>query len=131
MMENMLIFKECTCCKNPWYSREDFLEDSKLDFVGYQVNFTNLELGYFLFNHLACQSTIAVPAGLFKELYGGPVFSERKTNTENCPGYCNDRDMLDACAAECECAYVREIAQIIRQWPKVESQPAKVAQGGC
>lgn len=127
----MLIFKECTCCKNPWYSREDFLGDSKLDFVGYQVNFGNLELGYFLFNHLSCQSTIAVPAGLFKDLYDGPVFSERRTNTENCPGYCGDREALDACSEECECAYVRETMQIIRKWPKSECRPAKVAQGGC
>ena len=127
----MLIFKECTCCKNPWYSREDFLGDSKLDFAGYQVNFANLELGYFLFNHLSCQSTIAVPAGLFKDLYDGPLFSERKTGTENCPGYCLDREALDVCGEECECAYIREIMQIIRQWPKGECQPAKVAQGGC
>jgi len=111
----MLIFKECTCCKNPWYSREDFLGDSKLDFVGYQVNF----------------STIAVPAGLFKDLYDGPEFSERRTNTENCPGYCGDREALDACSEECECAYVRETMQIIRKWPKSECRPAKVAQGGC
>jgi len=127
----MLIFKECTCCKNPWYSREDFLGDRKLDFVGYQVNFSSLELGYFLFNHLSCQSTIAVPAGLFKDLYGGPVFSERKTNSDKCPGYCIDREALDVCGAECECAYVREIMQIVREWPKGEGRPAKVAQGGC
>ena len=95
----MLIFKECTCCKNPWYSREDFLGDSKLDFVGYQVNFGDLELGYFLFNHLSCQSTIAVHAGLFKDLYDGQVFSERKTNSEKCPGYCTDREALDLCDA--------------------------------
>jgi hypothetical protein len=79
----MLAFKECTCCKKPWYSREDFLGDSKLDFVGYQVNFSDLELGYFLFNHLSCQSTIAVHAGLFKDLYDGPVFSERKQGPIN------------------------------------------------
>ena len=127
----MPIFKECTCCKNPWHSREDFLADSKLDFVGYQVNFGNLELGYFLFNHLSCQSTIAVPAGLFKDLYDGPVFSERKTNTEKCPGYCGDRELLEPCIEECECAYVREIMQIVREWPKSECQSAKVAQGGC
>ena len=48
----MSVFKKCTCCDNPWFSREEFLGDSKLDFVGYQVNFTNLELGYFLFNEL-------------------------------------------------------------------------------
>ena len=105
--------------------------DDQLDFVGYQVNFSNLELGYFLFNHLTCQSTIAVHAGLFKDLYDGPVFSERQTNTENCPGYCGDRDAFGPCEAECECAYVREIIQIVRRWPKNECPPTKIAGEHC
>ena len=127
----MSVYKKCTCCEYPWFSREEFLGDNKLDFVGYQVNFSNLELGFFLFNHLTCKSTIAVHAGLFKDLYDGPIFSERQTNTENCSGYCGDRDALGPCDAECECAYVREIMQIVREWPKGECRPAKVAQGGC
>lgn len=127
----MSIFKKCTCCGSPWFTREEFLSDIYLDFVGYQVNFANLELGYFLFNHLTCQSTIAVPAGLFKDLYDGPIFSERKTNTENCPGYCGERDALGSCELECECAYVREIIQIVRKWPKNDCPPAKIAQGHC
>ena len=125
----MQLFKKCTCCDWPWFSRDELLQDSKLELIGYQVNFGELELGYFLFNHLICQSTIAVPAGLFKDLYEGPIFSERKTDTENCPGYCGDRDILDPCAQECECAYVREIVQIVRNWPKDECQPSKIAQG--
>ena len=127
----MPIFKECTCCKSPWYSREEFLGDSKLDFIGYQVNFANLELGYFLFNHLTCQSTIAVHAGLFKDLYNGPIFSERKTGSESCPGYCLDRDVLEPCQAQCECAYIREIIQIVRNWPRGDCRPADQARAGC
>jgi hypothetical protein len=124
----MSVFKKCTCCNHPWVSRDEFLEDSKLQLVGYQVNFGELELGYFLFNHLTCLSTIAVPAGMFRDLYDGPVFSERKTDTENCPGYCGDRDILDPCDQECECAYVREIIQVVQNWPKNKDQPARVAQ---
>jgi hypothetical protein len=124
----MSVFKKCTCCNHPWFSRDEFLEDNKLQLVGYQVNFGKLELGYFLFNHLTCLSTIAVPAGMFRDLYDGPVFSERKTDTENCPGYCGDRDILDPCDQECECAYVREIIQVVQIWPKNKDQPARVAQ---
>ncbi|MBW2656958.1 MAG: hypothetical protein JRC59_04530 [Deltaproteobacteria bacterium] len=124
----MSVFKKCTCCNHPWFSRDEFLEDNKLQLVGYQVNFGKLELGYFLFNHLTCLSTIAVPAGMFRDLYDGPVFSERKTDTENCPGYCGDRDILDPCDQECECAYVREIIQVVQNWPKNKDQPARVAQ---
>ena len=125
----MSVFKKCTCCNHPWVSRDEFLEDSKLQLVGYQVNFGELELGYFLFNHLICLSTIAVPAGLFRDLYDGPVFSERLTESEACPGHCLHDDILQPCLASCECAYVREILQIVRNWPKSEDQPARVAQG--
>jgi hypothetical protein len=127
----MPVFKKCTCCDYPWQSREEFLTDTQLVFVGYQVNFSNLELGFFLFNHTACQSTIAVPAGNFKDLYDGPIFAERKTNSENCPGYCGERDAFGPCEQECECAYVREIIQIVRQWPKNECEPSRISQEQC
>ena len=125
----MAIFKTCTSCRNPWFTRKEFMSDNQIDFVGYQVNFVNLELGYFLFNHLPCRSTIAVPAGLFRDLYAGPIFAERKTGHADCPGYCNDRDVLAACGTKCECAYIREIIQIVRRWPKTECPPVKIAQG--
>jgi hypothetical protein len=46
------------------------------------------------------------------------MVEERKTGTEECPGYCLHQDELQPCPARCECAYVREIIQIIRNWPK-------------
>jgi len=125
----MKIFKKCTCCDFPWTSRAEFLQDGNTKLVGYQANFCQLELGYFLFNHLTCQSTIAIPAGLFKDMYDGPLFSQRLTGTEVCQGFCEDMDAIEPCDAQCECAYVREIMQIIRKWPKEAHQPADIAQG--
>jgi hypothetical protein len=125
----MYVFKRCTCCNIPWLSRSQFLGDDDIELIGYQVNFGHLQLGYFLFNHLTCESTIAVHAGLFRNLYDGPVFSKRLTLSESCPGYCLHKDNLDACDAPCECAYVRAIMQIVRDWPKVDDQVAEVACG--
>jgi len=116
--ESGSIVKQCTCCGQLWRTRDAFLGDSQLEVVGYQVDFSDLLLGFFLFNHLACESTIAVPAGLFRDLYDGPVFSQRATGTEDCPGYCLRKSELASCPAKCECAYVREILQIVRRWPK-------------
>ena len=127
--ELMKIFKKCSCCDNPWFSREDFLQDRNTDLVGYQANFCQLELGYFLFNHLTCESTIAIPAGLFKDLYAGPVFAQRMTGTENCRGFCKDAKDLQPCDVKCECAYVRDIMQKIRSWPKEQIAMAKAAHG--
>ena len=124
----MIIFKTCTCCDFPWSSRTEFLQDGNTELVGYQANFCQLELGYFLFNHLTCESTIAIPAGLFKDMYAGPLFAQRLTGTEVCQGFCDDMDAIEPCDAQCECAYVREIMQIIRKWPKKVNQPANIAQ---
>ena len=127
-MGTMQLFKKCTCCGHPWFSRDEFLEDCQLVLIGYQVNFRELELGYFLLNHLTCQSTIAVPAGAFRDLYDGPVFSERLAESETCPGHCVHADNLESCPNFCECAYVRQIIQKVRNWPKDDCQPAEIAQ---
>ena len=114
----MEAFKTCTYCRNPWISRKEFLGDPKITLVGYQVNFEELELGLFLFNHETCRTTIAIQAGLFKDLYNGPIFKERKTGSEQCPEYCLHQTNLDPCREKCECTYVREILQKVRHWPK-------------
>jgi hypothetical protein len=119
MNQNMKEFKKCTFCGHRWPTRKDFMEDATLDLIGYQVNFDNLNLGYFLFNHLTCGTTIGLAAGLFRDLYEGPIFQQRQTGTEHCPDYCLHEKQLAACPAECECAYVREIIQTVRQWPKI------------
>ena len=125
----MKIFKKCTCCEFPWFTRDEFLNDSDIDLVGYQANFGQLELGFFLFNHLTCESTIALSAGNFKDLYAGPVFAQRLTGSDPCPGYCKHLGVLEPCDEQCECAYVRETMQIIRNWPKDSCRLAKVAEG--
>jgi len=111
-------FKTCPFCSKPWASREMFLEDADIDLVGYQVDFEDLSLGLFLFNHLTCKTTLAVHASLFKDLHTGPVYLERKTGQTECPGYCLRTPELAPCPAECECAWVRSLLQIIREWPK-------------
>lgn len=117
--KNMSEFKKCTFCGHRWPTREDFLQDAATDMIGYQVNFDNLHLGYFLFNHLTCGTTLGLAAGLFRDLYDGPVYKQRKTGAQQCPEYCLHEGQLEPCPQECECAYVREIIQMVRQWPKI------------
>ena len=108
---------ECFICDTRWEDRDDFLRDHQIKLVGYQVNFVNLAYGLFLFNH-SCNTTLSLPVAAFKDLYKGPIFKERATGSEECPGYCLHHDEQRRCSAHCECAYVREIIQIINDWPK-------------
>jgi hypothetical protein len=119
-------FKTCPFCGQTWTSREEFLADGDILLIGYQVNFEDLVLGLLLFNHGVCQTTLAVKAGLLKDLCIGPVFRERRTGEKDCRGFCLKRSELSPCPAECECAWVRGLMQVIRRWPKnaVESKSA-------
>ena len=111
------MFKHCNQCKKTWDNYEEFLSDPNVQLIGYQVAFEELEAGLFLFNH-SCTNTMALEAREFRHLYDGPIFKERATGTERCPEYCLHRFELDSCPIQCECAYVREVLQIVRGWPK-------------
>jgi hypothetical protein len=123
-------FKTCPLCAKVWTSRRELLTDPDIELVGYQVDFEELALGLFLFNHNTCQTTLSVRAGRLKDLYLGPVFRERKTGQQECQGYCLRRSALGPCPAECECAWVRGLLQVIRNWPKSEPAPRVAAGAG-
>lgn len=110
-------FKSCTVCKKAWETRSDFLDDPDTLLVGYQVHFKDLTEGLFLFNH-TCGATMTLRAGNFQDLYEGPMFDDRLTGTDECPGHCLVENELRACPARCDCAFVREILQVLKAWPK-------------
>lgn len=112
------IFKECPMCGHAWYSRNEMLEDPDIELVGYQASFKMLNEGLFLFNHLCRGATLALPAGVFLDLYKGPIFNERLTDTKACPGHCLYQNDIEPCPVKCDCAFVREILQVIKKWPK-------------
>ena len=113
------IFKKCAKCGYVWDTLNNFISDPEIEIIGYQANFKDLELGLFLFNHHHCGTTIAFHAGKFAAMYDGPIFKERHTQQNGCPEYCLNKNMLEPCVVECECAYVREIIQEIRNKPKI------------
>ena len=121
-----MLFKECPNCHHKWPDRTTFLSDPMLSLVGYQANFGNLVAGYFLFNHNTtdCGTSLAVEAAAFADMHDGPIFEERMTGTAKCPGYCFKPKSLDPCANKCECAYVRDVLQVVNKWPKTPTKKA-------
>ena len=106
-------FKKCPMCSEIWPTRNEFIADSNLKVNGYISNFDNLKLGIFLFDHLLCKTTLAIQATQFTDMYKGPVYEKKLTGGEECPGYCLKQDELRPCPAECECAYIREVLNIV------------------
>ena len=115
-METTSDFTQCMLCGTSWVKRIDFLSDDSTKITAYEADFNDLDQGTFIFYHKKCGGTVSLPAIQFKTLYDGPVYTERKTGTDDCPEYCLDPHELQPCPKECECAYVREIIQIISDW---------------
>lgn len=113
-------FKICSGCGKTWVNRDVFLGDPETLLVGYQVHFEDLKAGLFLFNHTKpeCQTTLALTAGEFMDLYDGPIFAGRGDGAVECSGQCLHHDDLRPCPIRCECTFVREVIQVVRQWPK-------------
>ncbi|MBI5558693.1 MAG: hypothetical protein HY885_13760 [Deltaproteobacteria bacterium] len=111
------IFKACPSCGKKWQDYNQLLADPATCVIGYQVCFASLREGLFLFNH-TCGTTLAIPVGALQHLYDGPLYQERLDNSEKCQGMCLNQHDTEPCPAKCECAYAREILQIVKGWPK-------------
>ena len=114
------MFKECPNCKEQWETQEAFLKDSELKLIGYMVNFKELEKGVFCFNHITnnCGTTLTTTAEQFYNLYSGATYPENRAQLEGCPLLCLDEKRLERCDQYCECAFNREITEIIDNYPK-------------
>jgi len=110
-------FKQCSCRKT-WKSRDDFLSDPQVEFVGYQVSVKKPEEGLFLFNHKVCKTTLGLEVVCFADLYDGPVYTQSKMGTTECPAYCLKENNFEICNIECSMAHIRKLIPIIRSWPK-------------
>jgi hypothetical protein len=105
--------KNCKCGGAEWKTRDEFLKDESVKLTGYEANLDTPALGVLLFNH-ACGAVIPMHAEHFKDLHNGTKFTERKTGSKECPRYCHDKNELSPCTEQCECAWVREVIQLIR-----------------
>lgn len=112
-------FKQCPSCGRQWLSQEEFLADPDIVLIGLQVCFESLLKGLILFTH-SCETTFPVEVGRFENLYDGPIYNERVTGSADCLGYCLNEKEFKPCTAKCDCAFVREILQVIRNFPKIK-----------
>ena len=106
-------FSQCNLCGTGWRTRDSFIHDRSVEIVEYRVNFDDLTAGTFVFRH-TCGAALSMPVRNFNGLYEGPIFNQRATGGDECPGYCLYNEELRDCMVKCECAYVRNIIRIIK-----------------
>ena len=110
-------FFQCRPCGAEWPTRDQFLKDPGLEIIEYRANLNDVAAGAFIFCH-TCGSNLSLSVRNFNGLYEGPIFNVHAKDAEKCPGYCLYKDNLKPCDVKCECAYVRNIIEIIKDWPK-------------
>jgi hypothetical protein len=110
-------FKCCSLCGHCWASRARFLDDPSISIVGYQAYTEEVSRGILLFNH-GCGTTLALGVTEFQDLYDGVIYSERLAGTPRCPQRCFNAKDLEPCPNPCAGAWVRELIQRIKRWPK-------------
>ena len=113
-------FKRCSSCDADWPTLESFLSDPKVVLAGYQVPFDDLEGGLFFFTHRddECGTTLAISVKDFLPLNDLPLLAERDTKLCTGSEFCVRHGALSRHPVKCECAWVRDILQIIREWKK-------------
>lgn len=104
-------------CSTVWKTRDEFLNDPSLEIFGYGADMDTLEQSLFYFTHRTddCSTTLVIEAKHFLDLYAGMRYPERRTGEEECPGYCLEKGQLERCDAFCECAFNREVIDIIKK----------------
>jgi len=105
-------FKVCSFCGHSWTTRQDFLSDPDIDFIGYQSFVHDGILGLFLFNHLPCKTTLTISAKKFADLHGNEIYQSREDFEEADP-HCLSSGSGHECPEACECGFVRKMIGII------------------
>ncbi|MCP4177252.1 MAG: hypothetical protein GY756_05755 [bacterium] len=111
-------FKKCPSCNYIWETRNKLLSDKNVELKGYQLSFSELKTGLIFFNHEVhnCETTFSIKIETFKDLLPEDIFSNKFDKPETCPEYCLRKYDLTPCLEKCECAYVRNVLQIIKNW---------------
>ncbi len=110
------VFKTCSLCETEWGDLVTFVRDEELTLKGYQPKFGSPENGLFLLTHSCegCGSTLAIKAGMLKELHGGPFYDDLNVGKDGCERHCINQNSFEPCDQECSMRWVRDILQILK-----------------
>ena len=121
----MAPFKTCTLCETRWASRNAMMADPDVALLGYQAFSKDPVEGMLLFNHLTCRTTLAVKVRSFQDLRQDGGQTRTLAGTDACSGHCASTTNLETCTRPCRGAWVRQVLQTVKTWPK-SARPAPV-----
>lgn len=102
-------FKTCSC-GTKWASPQSLIRDSEIDPIGMTItDLKDVSRAYYFFNHLKCQSTLAINVEDFSNLVEETIPPQVKAGEEGCTGHCIRIEDLDACDNECHNAPFRRL----------------------
>ncbi len=118
-------FKTCSLCSKEWSSLEELLEDSAMDFGGYQAFPRHPERSLLLFTHKAdkCGTTFSFKIDTFTKFARKPIkFSEFEFGKElDCEGHCLDTNNLSPCHSKnCPGRELRDLLQVVKSKMKAD-----------
>ncbi len=115
------MFKKCQKCGKIWGTRDEFLDLTDLNPLGFQAHFTDGSKSILFFTHMSenCGTTISIPVFEFLDFF--PAYEEMPLdlNGPECDGLCLRDNRLQACSnPNCRNALVREFVQTLKEKKK-------------
>ncbi len=115
LVEHWNAFKVCPGCRHTWGTRQAFLEDRAIRPIGIQNMLGRVETGFLLFNHLDCQSTLALPVGPFLDYSHGPRLEQDAFGMPGCRGYCMTPSSRELCDVVCTRRTLMDVLHILKE----------------
>jgi hypothetical protein len=132
-MEDFLLrtvcFKHCPTCNVLWRQQSQFLSDPEVKFLGFRPAATPESLALIVFNHARCDTRLTFTLETFAELTVFPILCASCAITHKDTDYCLAGASGRPCPALCICAFVHNVSESIRAWPKCTSCAPTCAAG--
>ncbi len=111
-------FKVCSMCGKKWYSMDEFLSDTSLEYNGYQSGCGVCKYGLFYFTHSGndCGSTMSLKAQAFYPLYIENKCCSKEISERDCMNCSLAERKLTQCSLYCEHIFPTEIAKLMAHY---------------
>jgi hypothetical protein len=121
-----LPFRTCGMCRKPWATRQDFITDPSLRLLGLQAVPDYPDANLLVYEH-DCGTSVSVLASRLRDLVAAEEPGEAELpllrGSEECGGFCNRLESLEACGRRCRNARDRRLTLWLAEQQKGRAAP--------